>query len=339
MISARKNLPILAGTLLASVLAVFVFAIPASAADPVFPVGSRIGLIPPPGMRLSNNFQGFEDPDKNAAILLATFPPDAFTHLDKSMVPDALQKQGIDIDKREPFQAAGGKGFLLSGKQAGEKAHFRKLMLVVPAGNVTALVTVQTLEQDNTYPEAAMRAVLATLAVRDSVPDAERMSLLPFTVGDFAGFHIDDVLPGRALMLVDAPPVKAPAQAGPADSADANSDAPWRNITARLLIAAMQGGPTEAADRDNFARQTFNQLGGIGDVNIQDAEPLRIGNEPGYEILASGKDPETGTGLKVVQWLRFGNGGYTQMVGVARAELWPDAFTRMRTVRDSVDSK
>jgi hypothetical protein len=24
---------------------------------------------------------------------------------------------------------------------------------------------------------------------------------------------------------------------------------------------------------------------------------------------------------------------------VARAELWPDAFTRMRTVRDSVDSK
>jgi hypothetical protein len=337
MISARKNLSIHAGALFAAVLAVFVFAIPARAADPVFPVGSRIGLIPPPGMRLSSNFMGFEDPDKSAAILLATFPADAFAHLDKSMVPDALQKQGIDIDKREPFQAAGGNGFLLSGKQASEKAHFHKLMLVVPAGNITALVTVQTLEQDNAYPEAAMRAVLATLAVRDSVPDAERMSLLPFTVGDLAGFHIDDVLPGRALMLVDAPAGKTPAPAGPADSA--NSDAAWRNTNARLLIAAVQGGPTEAADRDNFARETFGQLGGIGDVHIQDAEPLRIGNEPGYEILANGKDPETGTGLKVVQWLRFGSGGYMQMVGVARAELWPDAFTRMRTVRDSVDSK
>ena len=84
-----------------------------------------------------------------------------------------------------------------------------------------------------------MRAVLATLAVRDSVPDAERMSLLPFTVGDFAGFHIDDVLPGRALMLVDAPAGKTPAPAGPADSAI--SDAPWRSINARLLIAAVQG--------------------------------------------------------------------------------------------------
>jgi hypothetical protein len=339
MISARKNLSIRTGALLAAALAVFVFAIPARAADPVFPAGSRIGLIPPPGMRLSNNFEGFEDPDKNAAILLATFPADAFAHLDKSMVPDALQKQGIDIEKREPFQAAGGNGFLLSGKQASEKAHFRKLMLVVPAGNVTALVTVQTLEQDNTYPEAVMRAALATLAARDSIPDAERMSLLPFTVGDFAGFHIDDVLPGRALMLVDAPAGKAPAQAGPAGAANANSDAPWRNTNARLLIAAMQGGPAEAADRDNFARQTFAQLGGIGDVNIQDAEPLRIGNQPGYEILANGKDPESGSDLKVVQWLRFGTGGYMQIVGVARAELWPDAFTRMRTVRDSVDSK
>jgi hypothetical protein len=144
-------------------------------------------------------------------------------------------------------------------------------------------------------------------------------------------------LPGRALMLVDAPAGKTPAPAGPADSA--NSDAPWRSINARLLIAAVQGGPTEAADRDNFARETFGQLGGIGDVHIQDAEPLRIGNQPGYETLANGKDPETGSDLKVVQWLRFGSGGYMQMVGVARAELWPDAFTRMRTVRDSVDSK
>jgi hypothetical protein len=253
------------------------------------------------------------------------------------MVPDALQKQGIAIDKREPFQAAGGNGFLLSGKQANGKAQFRKLMLIVPTGNVTALITVQTLEQDNTYPEAAMRAVLATLAVRDSVPDAERMSLLPFTVGDFAGFHIDDVLPGRALMLVDAPAGNTPAPAGPA--ASAKSEAPWRNINARLLIAALQGGPSEQADRDNFARVAFSQIGGIADIQIQDAEPLRIGNEPGYETLANGKDPETGNDLKVVQWLRFGTGGYMQIVGVARAELWPDAFTRMRTVRDSVNSK
>ncbi len=77
--------------------------------------------------------------------------------------------------------------------------------MVAAAGNVTALVTVQVPEQDEAYTDKAVRDALATLALRASVPDAERLSLLPFTVGDLAGFHIDDVLPGRALMLVDAP--------------------------------------------------------------------------------------------------------------------------------------
>jgi hypothetical protein len=38
-----------------------------------------------------------------------------------------------------------------------------------------------------------------------------------------------------------------------------------------------------------------------------------------------------------VQWLRFGTGGYMQMIGVARAQDWPDVFTRIRAVRDGID--
>ena len=84
---------------------------------------------------------------------------------------------------------------------------------------------------------------------------------------------------------------------------------------------------------------TFDQIAGISNVQIQDAEPLRINGQAGYETLASAKDPESGGDLKVVQWLRFGSGGYMQMIGVAHAALWPDLFTRMRTVRDSVEPK
>jgi hypothetical protein len=38
-----------------------------------------------------------------------------------------------------------------------------------------------------------------------------------------------------------------------------------------------------------------------------------------------------------VQWLRFGGGGYLQMVGIARADAWPRTLARLRTVRDSVE--
>ena len=49
-----------------------------------------------------------------------------------------------------------------------------------------------------------------------SVPDAERLSLLPFKVGDLAGFHIEDVLPGRALMLADTGTEQGTAASGAA---------------------------------------------------------------------------------------------------------------------------
>jgi len=322
----------------AAVVALMVWAIPARAADPIFPAGSRIGLVPPAGMVPSTMFMGFEDRDKHAAILLATFPADVFDQLDKSMLPEALKKQGIDIDKREPIQLKAGRGFLLSGKQSINNERFRKFMLVAAAGPVTALISVQVPGQDNTYTDAVVRDALATLAVRD-VPDAERLGLLPFTVGDMAGFRIDDVLPGRAVMLVDGPPGteqtnKEPTGKAPADG---NTDTSGRPVDARFLIAALPGGPTQLKDADDFARVTFQQIGGIKNVRIQDAEPLRIGGQPGYETLANAKDPQSDGELRVVQWLRFGSGGYMQMVGIARADVWLDVFARLRKVRDSVD--
>jgi len=320
--------------LAATAFAVLILALPAGAADSIFPVGSLIGLVPPPGMAPSSTFEGFEDRDNKAAILLATFPGDAFHYLDKSMVPEALKKQGID--KREPIEVGGGTGFLLSGKQTTGNVFYRMWMLVAPAGNVTALVTVRIPDQNDKYTDQVVRAALTTLAVRANVPDAERLSLLPFTVGDLAGFHIDDVLPGRALMLVDEPAGKERSDRAPHDE---NNDAAARRIDARFLIAALPGGPTEPKDNDNFARVAFDQIGGIRDVRVQDAEPLRIRGQPGYETLAKAKDAQGETDLMVVQWLRFGTGGYMQMVGISHADLWPDMLMRLRQVRDSIDPK
>ena len=322
--SIRARAAVVAG--FAAVVALMVLASPARAGDPVFPTGSRLGLVPPPGMVPSRTFEGFEDPEKNAAILLTTLPTAAYDQLEKSLVPEAMKKQGIDVDKREPIKLNAGKGFILSGKQATNKQRYRKWLMVAAAGDLTALVSVQVPEQDPTYPDKAVRDALATLAVRASVPDAERLSLVPFTVGDLAGFHIDDVLPGRAVMLVDAP-------------ADQGTAAAGQTPNARLFVAAMPGGPAEPGDRDNFARVTFGQIVGIKEVRIQDAESLRFGTQPGYETLAKAKDAQTNTDVMVVQWLRFGTGGFLQMIGIARADVWPDAFTRLRTVRDSIDLK
>ncbi len=319
---ASKNYP---GAIL---LALAMYIIPAHAADAVFPIASPIGLVPPGDMVLSKTFRGFADTQHSASILMMTLPAEAYATLEKSQQPEVLHKQGgsITIDKREPIELKAGKGFLLTGIERADKARYRKWLLVLAMSNLTALVTIEVPEDDTKYSDKVLRDALATLTRRATVPDAEQLSLLPFTVGDLAGFRIGDVLPGRALILIDARSAH-------------DTDTGQFPLNARLMIAALPGGPAEPDDRANFARVAFDSIGGIKDIRVQMSEPLRIGGQPGFQTLAEAKDTQTGTAIMVVQWLRFGTGAFMQMVGIARADVWNDEFTRLRAVRDSIDPK
>src|SRR6516225_6223224 len=264
----------------------------AAAADAVFPAGSRLGLVPPAGMVPSRTFEGFEEPGTKATILLTTLPANAYEQLAKTMVPEAMKKEGIEVERRDPIEFPAGKGFVLSGRQTIEKERYRKWLLIASTDNLTALVNVQIPEQAANYSEEAVRAAFVTLAVRPQIPEAEQLSLIPFRIEELAVFHVEDVLPGRAIVLVD-PPSQSAEGAG-------------ATAKARMFISVLVGGPEEAADRDNFARVAFGQIVGIKDVHLQDSGPLRIASQPGYQTLAKAKDAGTGTDVMVVQWLRFG---------------------------------
>jgi hypothetical protein len=329
MMSLRRLGPWRPSLAFAAALVLVTVAAPACAEDPTFPPGSRVGLVPPPGMVASNTFDGFADPTKDAAILITVLPAAAFAQMDKTLDIDTLKKQGVVLDKREPMQLGLGKAFLLTGRQTADKVRYRKWLLVAGASDLTALVTVQVPEQeDKTYPDRIVRAALATLTVRTKVPEAEELGLLPFAVGDFAGFRVEDVLRGRALMLHDTTAGKDPAK-----------DQGASGVDARMLIAALPGGPAEPEGRGNFARLTFQEIGGIRDVTVTLSEPLRISGQSGYQTMAEAKDARTGAEVRVVQWLRFGGGGYLQMVGIGSADTWTSVLARLRTVRDSVELK
>lgn len=316
-------------TVAAALCALAVLVAPASAAEPVFPVGSRIGLVPPAGMVASDAFDGFADPATNAAILIAVLPAAAYAQIEKSLDVESLRKQGVNLEKREAVKFDFGKGFLLTGRQVADKTRYKKWLLVASASDLTALVTVQIPEGDRNYSDNVVRAALTTLALRAKVPEAEELSLLPFSIGDLAGLQIDGVVRGRAVLLSVPPAGADSAAAKPSDG----------GLTGHLLIAALPGGPSEPDDHANFARLSFDQIGGIKDIRIVMSEPLRLGGQSGYQTMADAKDVRTGADVKVVQWLRFGSGGYLQMVGIAPAGNWTSVLARLRKVRDSVDTK
>jgi hypothetical protein len=301
-------------------------ALPATAAELNYPPGSRIGLAPPPGLVLSKTFFGYEDPSNSVAMMLVALPPQAYADLDASVTAETLKRQGVTVESREALPLPSGKAFLVVGRQEVDNVKIRKWILVASSPTLTGFVTVQMPETATAlYPDAAIRASLATLAFRAAVPVDEQLGLLPFKVSELSGFRIAGVIPGRAVMLSDAP-------AGAPGSPDSTNEP-------HIFAAIAAGGPAQSADRDTFAREVFATLPNIREIRVTTSEPLRMAGQQGHQIIADAKDASGTSPLTVVQWLRFGGGGYMQIVGIARADAWKDAYPRFRSVRDGIEGR
>ncbi len=332
-----RNIGFIASGAFAAALALLMLTPPALCAEPaapaavVFPVGSRVGLVPPPGMVASKTFPGFMDPEKNAGIVIRVMPPNAYPAMKESLADDTLKKQGLTVVKRDTMQLAIGKADLVVGNELSpDKKPFRKWLLLVPTNDLTAAVSVQAPADDSVYSDAAVRTALASLTLRAKVPDTDYLQALPFKVGDTAGFHIGNVIPGRALMLIDAPDYP---------HMIATNGLPEYEFNARFIVTAAPGGPSDPNQRANLAHDAFNSIDGIKDKQVTMAEPVRINGQEAFETVASAKDVSTGANLMVVQWLRFGGGAFLQMIGVSRAEIWDKELPRLREIRDGITFK
>jgi hypothetical protein len=196
----------------------------------------------------------------------------------------------------------------------------RKWILLGATPVLTALVTVLVPDSaKGTYSDAAIRQALASVEVRDSVPIDEQMGLLPYRVDELGGLRASRVVAPNTVILT----------AGPKDTLDATEQA-------LLVISAAPGGPDETQQRDNFARNLFAGYAGLKDVHILGTDLIRLAGQQTHQLMAEAKDAKTDADVKLVQWVRFGNGAYLRFLGIAKADSWSDAFPRFRAVRDGV---
>ena len=296
---------------------------PATAADAVFPIGSRLGFVPPNDLKPATTFPGFENEQKGVFARLIALPGKAFPEIEKTMTNDALKKQGMTVEKRESLPLGSGTAILAIVRQDTAAGRIRKWLLIAPVDDLTALVSLEMpAAAPAPYTDAVIRASLTSLTTRPHVPTDEQLMMVPFKVGDLAGMRLVRVVPGVAAQFTD----------GPQDTLEATEQA-------HLVIAAAPGGPAESRDRDQFARNAMSGLPPFKELRITNAEPMRVGGQPGHEVRAQAKDPQTGADVEIVQWLRFGTGAYLRILGFGPKDKWIDTFTRFRAIRDGLEPR
>jgi hypothetical protein len=295
---------------------------PARAGDPMFPPGSRIGLVPPPGMVQSPAFPGFVDPARKAAILIGEFPAEAYEEVEKGLTANA-QKAGFTQESREVLTLAEGTGILVVGQQDMQGVQVRRWMLVAATGGLTALVSVEMQSAAaEASTDATIRSALESLKVRAAVPNEELLALLPYNLKDLAGFRIVQAAPNGGALLTD----------GPKNSIELDQQPV-------MIITIIPGVPEQGADRAIFARQALAAVPGVKDMHIERMEPMRIGGQQGHEMVLSARQARTETELTVIQWLRFGSSSSVRVLGIARKDDWQKMFPRFRLVRDGLEPK
>ena len=290
----------------------------AFAAEPVFPPGSRIGLVPPAGMVPSSTFQGFEDRAKGAMLVVTELSAQTYDKVAQDFAPEQMRAGGMEPIARETIPLPGGDGLLVAARQSENGVAMRKWALLARTADMTVILvaTLPDAAQDS-YPDAALRSALGSVTVRPKLPPEEMLGILPYRLEDLGGFRLLRASPAGTAVLT----------LGPNDTT-LPAEQPY------FTIALRAAEPPQATERDRFALRALTAFVGRPDLRVVNSSQVRFGGEQGHEIVAESRDPRTGDEFMLVQWLRFGTSGFVQMFGIARKDQWAAVLPRMRALRD-----
>jgi hypothetical protein len=269
----------------------------------------------------SKRFACFEDPQYRAAILVLDLPGAAYQEAESSLFTNPkTEVQGLT---RRTFPFNDGIALLASGsaQDNGKQLHKWFFLATTAAGPVpglTAFITVEVPEAARSvYTDAVVEKTLKSVTFRKP-PIAEQMAMLPFKLNDLAGFHVRQVAPSGSVVLTDK------------DDGELLSQA-------YVIVSVAPGGPSSPNDRGRFAQDLIANVPVRG-LTVQSGETMRIKSLPGNEIRATAKNAEDKP-ISIVQWLRFGSGGFMRIVAVSPTDEWDALFPRFRALRDGVDNK
>jgi hypothetical protein len=291
---------------------------PAFAADPIFPPGARVGMVPLVGMVPAKGFIGFETEDQGVKVLVTELPAEAYGEVVNAFKANPAGVNGI---KPESIETPAGLAYYSAESARDGAGNVRRYSMILQGGTFSGYVAVQVPENaTKIYSDDAVRQMFASAVIRKEVPVEEQLGLMPFKVGELSGFkNVRTLGIGSTIVLAD------------------NDETAGFEAAPFMVVGLIASAPATPEDRGRFAQQTATTIPGLRDGRITMSEPLRIDGMPGYETRIDAISGKDNTPVTVVQWLRFSNGPTSmRIIGSAPREQWPAAFTRFRAVRDGV---
>ncbi|MEO5977098.1 MAG: hypothetical protein ABIS36_14440 [Chryseolinea sp.] len=262
--------------------------------------GTRFLLIPPNVFVEAVNFQGFQQLDNNASILVIEIP-EPFSETLKAFSNQTLKTQGVMLKTKENIKVNGNDGILLSTEQVVHGSNFSKYILAF--GNNRSTFMVNGMFPKDVY--SLREEILASIrsVVYDTSLLVDPLSNMTFSVKtDDTKLKFAKNISGTLLYTVDGKV--------PTESVDKTS------FLVGMSMANVQTLDKRLATINRIKRLPYTDLA----LDENQVNEIQIDGVDGYEITAEGSNKK-GVRELIYQIMLYNNNVYYLIIGTAQEEF------------------
>ena len=263
--------------------------------------GTRFFLVPPAGFSDAAGFQGFQESNSGATLMVIEIPG-PFAESTKGFTEEAFKAQGVTLKKREDIRFNGREGLFITAEQSAYGIDFAKYILIFGDSKTTCMV-------NGTYPKASPEldqdisaSMLST--VYDTTAVVDPLASIGFSINtEGTKLRFGKNMSGMLIYTTDGQvPTQSEDKAG---------------FVVGMSLANVQIPDKKVASVNRLKKMPYNDL----NIDESQVKPVETDGISGYEIVAEGVSKSTGVKELVYQVMLYTDKGYYIMVGTAKGQF------------------
>ena len=263
--------------------------------------GTKFFLVPPTGFIPATTFQGYQQLNSGASILVMEIPG-PFSESTKGFNEQGLKTQGVVLKKKEEIKVNGNQGLFLTTEQFAYGTNYSKYILVFGDSKATYMVN-GTFPKEVTELEKDIRESMFSV-IYESGLTVDPLSAVSFTVDtENTKLKFGKSMTGMLLYTVDGKV--------PTESNDKTT------FIVGLSLANVQTVDKKLTAITRLKRMPYTDL----KIDENKINEIEIDGISGYEIVGEGLDKSNGTKEFVYQVMLFTDNGYYIMVGTTKNDF------------------
>ncbi len=281
--------------------------------------GTRVSLLAPTGFVPSTQFPGYWKEADNSSIVISEVPG-PYGELAAGFSDAAvLAQRGITLLNKQDVTIDGQPGLLVHVRQTAHGTDFLKWVLLTGDARESLMVVA-------TFPKELMRT--HSRALKESILGVrwERAKSVSFDEG--LNFGVVEKGEFRFLKRLTNTLLYS------------TSDVfPNKSVADPVFIAGSSLSKITVADPKSFSEARILSTAGVTEVMVEESKAVTIDALSGHEVIASGKDRETGEPMIIFQTILFDGPIYYIMQGLVSTTRAPEHLTTFREMTKSFTRK